>query len=65
MDMDNDDSEHETENDEVEVTGGHETGDSTSPGSGRRSRKRNHTVMLPLVPDSVDGKSVIKPSDDG
>jgi hypothetical protein len=45
------------------VIGGHETGDSITLGSGRRSRRRSHAVMPPLVPDSEDGKTVIRPTD--
>jgi hypothetical protein len=65
MNMDNDDDEHETENDGAVVTDGHETGDSTMSGSGRRSRRRSHDVMPPLVLDSEDGKTVIRPTGDG
>jgi hypothetical protein len=65
MDMDNDDDEHETENDGAEVTDGHETGDSIASGSGRRSMRRSHTVMPPLVPNSDDGKTMIRATSDG
>jgi hypothetical protein len=65
MDMDNDDVEHETENDGAETTDGHETGDRIASGSGHRSRRRSHIVMPPLVPDSEDGKTVIRPTGDG
>jgi hypothetical protein len=65
MDMDNDDDEHETENDGAEVIDGHETGDSIASGSERRSRRRSHTVMPPLVPDSDDGKTTIRSTSDG
>jgi hypothetical protein len=65
MDMDNDDDEHKTENDGAEVTDGHETGDGIASGFGRRSRRRSHAVMPPLVPDSEDGKTVIRPTSDG
>jgi hypothetical protein len=62
MDNDNDDGEHETETDGAEVTDGHETGDLTASGSWCNSRRRSHTVMPPLVLDSKDGKTVIKPT---
>jgi hypothetical protein len=65
MDMDNDDDDHETANDRAEVTDGHETGDSTASGSGRRCRMRSHAIMPPLVLDSEDGKTVIKSTGDG
>jgi hypothetical protein len=65
MNMDNDDDEHETENDGAVVTDGHETGDSTVSGSGCRSRRKSHDVMHPLVLDSEDGKTVIRPTGDG
>jgi hypothetical protein len=52
MDKDNDDDEHET-------------CDGTASGSGRRSRRRSHIIMPPLVPDSEDGKAVIRPTSDG
>jgi hypothetical protein len=65
IDMDNDDSEHKTENDGAEVTNRHETSDETASGSRRRSRRRSHAVMPPLVPDSDDGKTVIRPTGDG
>jgi hypothetical protein len=65
MDMDNDDGKHETENDGAEVTDGHETGDGTMSGSRHRSRRRSHAVLLPLVPDCEDGKTVIRPTCDG
>jgi hypothetical protein len=64
MDMDNNDGEHEAETNGAEMTDGHETGDSTVSGSGRRSRRKTHTVMPPLVLDSTDGKIVIKPIGD-
>jgi hypothetical protein len=63
MDNDNNDDEHEIETDVAKATDGHETCDST--GSERRYRRRSHTVMPPLVPDSDDGKTVIKPTSDG
>jgi hypothetical protein len=65
MDMDNNDGEHEAENDRVEATDGHKTGDSTVSGCGRRFRRRSHVVMPPLVLDSEDGKTVIRPTGDG
>jgi hypothetical protein len=65
IDMDNNDGEHETETDGAEATDGHETGDSIALDSGRRSRRRSHNVMPPLVPDSEDGKTVTKPTSDG
>jgi hypothetical protein len=65
MDMDNDNSEHETEDNRAEMTDGHETSDGTTSGSGRRSRRRSHTAMPPLVLDSEDGKTVIRPTGDG
>jgi hypothetical protein len=65
MDMDNNNGEHETENNGAEVTYGHETGDSTMSSSGHRSRRRSHAVMPPLVLDSEDGKTVIKPTGEG
>jgi hypothetical protein len=65
MDMGNDDGEHETDNDRVEMTDGHETNDRTVLGSGCRSRRRSHAVMPPLVLDNEDGKTVIRPIDDG
>jgi hypothetical protein len=67
MDMDNNDNDgqHETETDGVEMTDGHETGDSIASGSRRRSRWKSHVVMPPLVLDSEDGKIVIKPTGDG
>jgi hypothetical protein len=52
-----DDGEHETENDGAEATDGHETSDSTASGSGRRSRRRSHAIMPPLVLDSEDVKT--------
>jgi hypothetical protein len=64
MGMHNDDGKHETENNGAEATDGHKTGDSTTLGSRRRSRRRSHTIMPPLVPDSVDEKTVIKPTSD-
>jgi hypothetical protein len=63
--MDNDDGEHETKNNKAEVTDRHETGDETGSGFGHRSRRRSHAVMPPLVPDSEDGKTVIRPTGDG
>jgi hypothetical protein len=65
MDMDNDDDEHETENNIAEVTDGHKTNDSTALGSGHRSRRRSHTIMPPVVLDSEDGKTVVRPTGDG
>jgi hypothetical protein len=65
MDMDNDNGEHETKTDEAEMTDRHETANGTVPGSGRRFRRRSHAVMPPLVPDSEDGKTVIRPIGDG
>jgi hypothetical protein len=65
MDMDNDDDEHEAENDGAEATDEHETSDSTASGCGRRSRRRSHTIMPPLVLDNEDGKTVIRPTGDG
>jgi hypothetical protein len=65
MDMDNDNGEHETETDRADSTDGHETGDGTVPCSRRRSRRRSHAVMPPLVSDSEDGKTVIRPTSDG
>jgi hypothetical protein len=45
---------------------GHETGDGTTSGFGCMSRRRrSHVVMCPLVPDSEDGKTVIRPTGDG
>jgi hypothetical protein len=41
-----------------------ETSDSIASDSGRRSRRRGHALMPPLVPDREDGKTVIKPTDD-
>jgi hypothetical protein len=65
MDMDNDDDdEHETGTDGAETTDEHEIGDSTASGSGHRSRRKIHAVMPPLVPDSEDGKTVMKPTGD-
>jgi hypothetical protein len=58
MDMDND-NEHETDD-----ADGHETGDSTASSSGRRARRKSHTIMPPVVLDSEDGKIVIKPTGD-
>jgi hypothetical protein len=49
MDMDNDNGEHETENDGAKTTNGHETSDGTASGSRRRSRRRSHAIMPPLV----------------
>jgi hypothetical protein len=65
MDMDNDDGEQETETDGAGMTDIHETADGTAPSSGRRSRRRSHAVMPPLVSDSEDGKAVIRPTSDG
>jgi hypothetical protein len=65
MNTDNDDVEHETENDGAETTDGHETGDGIASGSGHRSRRRSHVIMPPLVSDSEDGKTVIRPTGDG
>jgi hypothetical protein len=67
MDMDNNDNddEHKTETDGAEVTDGHGTGDSTASGSRHRSRRKSHAIMPPLVPDSEDGKIVIKLTGDG
>jgi hypothetical protein len=67
MDMDNNDndSEHETETEGAEMTDGHETTDSIASGSGRRSRRKSHVIMPPLVLDSVDEKIVIKATSDG
>jgi hypothetical protein len=65
MDMDNDDDEHETKNDRAEVTDGHKTSDRIALGSRRRSMRRSHAFMPPLVSDSEDGKTVIKPTGDG
>jgi hypothetical protein len=64
MDDDDDEDEHKTETNGAETTDGHETGDSTVLDSGRRSRRKSHVVMPPLVPYSEDGKIVIKPTDD-
>jgi hypothetical protein len=61
MDMDGDD-EHET--DDTKITNGHKTCDLTVSGSGHRARKKSHTVMPPLVPDSKDGMIMIKPTGD-
>jgi hypothetical protein len=61
MDRDDDD-EHET--DGAEMTDGHKTSDSTTLGSKRRARRKNHAVMPPLGLDSEDGKIVIKPTGD-
>jgi hypothetical protein len=63
--MDNGDDDHETKNDRAEVTDGHETGDSTASGFGRRCRRRSHAVMPPLDPDSEDGKTVIRSTVNG
>ncbi len=72
MDMDNNNNnnnnnngEHETETDGVEMTDGHETGDSIASRSRRRFRRKSHDVMPPLVLNSEDGKIVIKPTGDG
>jgi hypothetical protein len=46
------------------MTDGHETGDSIASGSGHRARKKSHVIMPPLIPDSEDGKIVIKPTSD-
>jgi hypothetical protein len=62
MDCDDDDGEHIQE----EATdGGEATDEGGASGSGRRSRRRSHAVMPPLVPDSEDGKTVIRPTGDG
>jgi hypothetical protein len=61
MDMDGDDK-HET--DDAEMTDGQETGDLIASGSGRRVRQKSHAIMPPLVPDSEDVKTVIKPIGD-
>jgi hypothetical protein len=61
MDMDDDD---EPETDGAEMTGRHETGDSTASGSGCRASRKSHIVMPPLVSDSEDEKIVIKPACD-
>jgi hypothetical protein len=60
MDMDDDVQENETSG--AETIEGHETSDSIVLGSGRRSRRKSHTVMPRLVLDSKDGKIVIKPT---
>jgi hypothetical protein len=65
MDNNDNDSENETKIDGAEMTNGHETGDSSTLGSGCRSRRKSHAVMPPLVLDSEDGKIVIKPTGDG
>jgi hypothetical protein len=65
MDMDNDNGEHETETNRAEATDGHETSDSIASGSGRRSRRRSHAIMPPLVLDSEDEKTMIRPIGDG
>jgi hypothetical protein len=65
MGMDNDDGEHEAENDRVEATDEHETGDSTVSGCGHKSRRRSHAIMPPRVPNSEDAKTVIRPISDG
>jgi hypothetical protein len=65
MDDDDDDSEHETETDRAKMIDVHETGDLIVSGSGRRSRRKSHAIMPPLVSDSEDGKIVIKPTGDG
>jgi hypothetical protein len=64
MDMNNDDGEHETKNNGAETIDGHETSDRIASGSRRRSRRRSHAVMPPLVLDSEDGKNVIRPTSD-
>jgi hypothetical protein len=63
MDMDDND-EHEAETDRAKMTDRHETGDSTTLGSGRRARRKSHVVMPPLDADSDDGKTEIKPTSD-
>jgi hypothetical protein len=65
MDMGNDNGEHETKTDGAEVTDRHETSNSTASGSGRSSKRRSHAVMPPLVLDSEDGKTMIRPTGDG
>jgi hypothetical protein len=65
MDMDNDDSKHETQIDRAEMSDRHETSDGTAPGSGPWSMRRSHAVMPPLVPDGKDGKTVIRPTGEG
>jgi hypothetical protein len=65
MDDDDDDSEHETETDRAKMIDVPETGDLIVSGSGRRSRRKSHAIMPPLVSDSEDGKIVIKPTGDG
>jgi hypothetical protein len=67
MDIDNNDNdgEHETEIDVAEMTDRHETGDSTASGSRCRSRRKSHAIMPPLVPDSKNGKIMVKPTGDG
>jgi hypothetical protein len=65
MDMDNDDCEYEAENNGAETTDEHEIHDGITLGSGCRSRGRSHAVKPPLVPDSEDGKTVIRPIGDG
>jgi hypothetical protein len=65
IDMDNDDREHETENDRAEATDRHKTGDGTPSCSGHGSRRRSHAVLLQLVLDSDDEKTVIIPTGDG
>jgi hypothetical protein len=65
MDINNDDGEHKTENDGAEATDRHKIGDGTTSGSRCRSWRRSHTVMPPLVPDSEDGKTMIRPTSDG
>jgi hypothetical protein len=65
MDMDDDDDdEHETKTDGVETTDRHVTGDSTASGFGRRSRRKSHAIIAPLVSDSEDGKTMIKRTGD-
>jgi hypothetical protein len=59
MDM-NDNDEHGT--DDMEMTNGHETGDSIASSSGRKARRKSHAVMPLLVSDSEDEKIVIKPT---
>jgi hypothetical protein len=65
IDNNNNDGEHKTETNGAEMTDRHETGDSTTSGSRHKSRRKSHAIMSPLVPDSEDGKIVIKPTGDG
>jgi hypothetical protein len=51
--------------DGAEATDGHETGELTASGSGRKSGRRSHVVMPSLTPDREGGKTVIKPTGDG